>query len=76
MAKTMENIPAKDGFRYFSGYYDTLNNLPAMYAHGTSKEGSKLTVVGHGMEQDFPMGEIDKAFSSYRDLLTARGYIR
>jgi len=76
MVKTMQNIPAKDGFRYFSGYYDTHNNLPAMYAHGTSKEGRKLTVVGHGMEEDFPIHQMDNAFSSYRELLRARGYIR
>jgi hypothetical protein len=75
MAKIMKNVSATDGFRYFSGYYDTLNNLPAMYAHGTSSEGGKLTVVGPGMEQDFPIRQIDRAFSLYRELLRTRGYI-
>lgn len=76
MVKIMKNIPARDGFRYFSGYYDTLNNLPAMYAHGTSRGGGKLTVVGPEMEQDFSIHQMDKAFFAYRELLEKRGYLR
>ena len=74
MVKTMKNISATDGFRYFSGYYDTLSNLPAIYAHGHSSTGDKLTIVGPGTEQEFPIQQFDKALSAYRELLAKRGY--
>jgi hypothetical protein len=74
MAKTMKNISATDGFRYFSGYYDIRNNLPAIYAHGHSATGDKLTIVGPGAEQEFPIQQFDKALSAYRELLAKRGY--
>ncbi len=48
----------------------------AMYAHGTGRGGTKLTVVGHGMEEDFPIHQINKAFSSYHELLRTQGYLR
>jgi hypothetical protein len=74
MVKTMKHISATDGFRYFSGYYDTLKNLPAIYAHGHSSTGDKLTIVGPGAEQKFPIQQFDKAISAYRELLAKRGY--
>jgi len=74
MVKTMGNISATDGFRYFSGYYDVTNNLPAIYAHGHSSTGDKLTIVGPGMEQEFSIRQMDEAFSAYKDLLSKRGY--
>jgi len=74
MVKIMKNIPATDGFRYFSGYYDNLNNLPAIYAHGHSSTGDKLTIVGPGTEQEFSIRRIDEAFLLYKELLSKRGY--
>lgn len=70
----MGNILTTDGFRYFSGYYDVTNNLPAIYAHGHSSTGDKLAIVGPGMEQEFPIRQMDEAFSAYKDLLSRRGY--
>ncbi len=74
MVKMMRNISATDGFRYFSGYYNTRNNLPAIYAHGHSSTGNKLTVVGPGTEQEFSIRQMDEAFSAYKELLSKRGY--
>jgi hypothetical protein len=74
LVKTMKNISATDGFRYFSGYYDILNNLAAIYAHGHSSTGDKLTIVGPGAEQEFPIRQFDRALSAYRELLQKRGY--
>ncbi len=74
MVKTMRNISAADGFRYFSGYYNTLNNLPAIYAHGHSSTGDRLTVVGPGMEKEFPILQFDEAISTYKEFLSKRGY--
>ncbi len=74
MVKTMRNISAIDGFRYFSSYYDTRNNLPAIYAHGHSSTGSKLTVVGPGMEKEFAIRQFDEAISTYKEVLSKRGY--
>jgi hypothetical protein len=74
MVKTMRNISATDGFRYFSGYYGTRNNLPAIYAHGHSSTGDKLTIVGPGMEREFSIRQADEAFSVYKELLSKRGY--
>lgn len=74
MVKTMRNISATDGFRYFSGYYGTSNNLPAIYAHGHSSTGDNLTIVGPGMEREFSIRQADEAFSVYKELLVKRGY--
>jgi hypothetical protein len=74
MVKTMGNISATDGFRYFSGYYGVRNNLPAIYAHGHSTIGDKLTIVGPGMEQEFSIQQMDKALSGYKEFLAKRGY--
>jgi len=74
MVKTMRNISATDGFRYFSGYYGTRNNLPAIYAHGHSSTGDWLTVVGPGMEKEFSVQQFDEAISAYKEFLLKRGY--
>lgn len=71
--KLLDKIMPDVGFRYFSGYYSEVHNLPAMFAHG-SIDGSKLTVVGVGFYKEFAMNEWDKAIQTYKALLIIRGY--
>jgi len=58
------------GFRYYSGYYGS-NPFPTIYAHEIT---GILTVVGRGMEENFPMQQSDSAFQAYRELLVENGY--
>ncbi len=71
--KVLDGITPDVGFKYFSGYYFDLHNLPAIYAHGY-KDASGLTVVGIGFYKEFAMNEWDKAIQTYKALLIIRGY--
>jgi hypothetical protein len=70
----LSQIAPTEGYRYFSGNAQPLHNHPAMYASGSDAD-AKLTVLGVGHDQAFPLTEIDAAFAAYRALLVERGYL-
>jgi hypothetical protein len=73
--KCLDAITPVDGYRYFSGHDASLHNHPAMYASGSGSD-AKLTVIGSGFDQSFPMSDPDAAFAAYRKLLADRGYLQ
>ena len=60
-------------FNYFSGYIESVNNHPTIYAGGY-KENAKVIVVGRGFYKEYSIKNIDKAFESYKALLIISGY--
>jgi len=70
-----DKISSADGFRYFSGYYNTHNNFPAVYLDESGHE-KKLIIVGPGAEQDFSVQKSEEAFSTYKNLLRKRRYLK
>ena len=52
--QVLRTITPSNGFRYFSGYFKNYHNHPVIYSHGY-KENARLTVVGKGYLEEFPM---------------------
>ena len=70
----LKKLPPISVFKFLSGNTDPVNNLPMMFAHG-SKQERKVTVVGCGVQKEFPLQEMDEAMKIYKELLTLNGYI-
>ena len=71
--KILKKVRPFEAFRYFSGYYRSLNNNPVIYVTQT-KNNEYLVVVGPNYEKQFPIHEFEQAVKAYLQLLLAQGY--
>lgn len=70
----MEGVTITDGFRYFSGNTNDVNNHPTIFSFGSDKN-ARLVVTGPAYYREFKMSDVEGAIAAYRELLRRRGYI-
>ena len=69
--KPMKWVTPYEGFSFLSGHDRTSNhNHPTIYGCGLDT----IVVVAGGYREEFPINEIDKAFTAYRQALVCNGY--
>ncbi len=68
----MRDVAPGDGFEYFSGYLDTgemPSNYLTIYSFKNIGDVPKVTIIGHNINLDFPVSQIDRALKVYELLV-------
>ena len=68
LADAVDDFSPSDLFRSASGYYVSLNSLPALYSGGGG-----FTIVAPQFERTFPGDSLDAAIREFVELLAKRG---
>lgn len=68
----LKHVTTSTGFKYLSGNEGGVHDNPAVYS--VLLDEYTLVVVGRGSEEMFGPTEWDRAFDTYRALLTKRGF--
>ena len=68
----MRSVPTGEGFKYFSGYYDSgefATDFVTLYTYRNVGDVPKLDIVGRNIFFTFTVSEIDTALAVYRAII-------